>query len=404
MDEKKYRMDRVRVEVFQALSGSEYISEFLDSLTLEGRDRRFAEELAYGVMRRKLTLNYYLKQLADSGKSLKLKSGQRLILHMALYQAIFMDRVPEHAWTNESIELAKAKCPKVIIPFITYLLHKIPKQSFSLPNGDSISDLSIRYSYPEAFVEEVLQEQGLEKGKEVLELGNTRPELMARVLKDTIEEGSIEFPPFRLVHLKKISFSNSSDYYIQNSTPLHLMSYLYKGAKRPKTVLDLCASPGGKMLALRTLFPKAELTVNDINKVKIKRLQENIQKYHLGVRVTEYRGEEYPLTKKFDLIVVDLPCSNSGVFHKRAEARWRYSLENLEQLYQLQIGILRRAVKLLNIGGELWLLTCSLLNSENERLVQELSKSEGLTVRDQKLQLITSQGDDGGYACALHMH
>ena len=128
-----------------------------------------------------------------------------------------------------------------------------------------------------------------------------------------------------------------------------------------------------------------------------------MQKYQINASITQFRGEEYPLEPRYDLIIADLPCSNSGVFHKRVEARWRYSSEYLEKLFHLQLNILLRALQCLNPNGELWVLTCSLLKSENERLIHTLCDKHRCKVRKTYLQLLTAKGDDGGYGCALQL-
>jgi 16S rRNA (cytosine967-C5)-methyltransferase len=115
------------------------------------------------------------------------------------------------------------------------------------------------------------------------------------------------------------------------------------------------------------------------------------------------RGEEFNSSDRFDLIIVDAPCSNSGVFNKRPEARWRLSEDALCALEKSQLALLRHAVTLLAPEGEIWFMTCSILDSENEAVINKLCSELPLEVRKSMTILPSADGWDGGYACALRI-
>ena len=210
---------------------------------------------------------------------------------------------------------------------------------------------------------------------------------------------------FNLFYLPKtknldVAFS-SQTVYVQNITPLKLLSQMHQENFQPNHILDLCASPGGKTLALAKLYPHAQLYSNDVSQKKIDRLKSNMEKYQVSTNLSMHRGELFPFSKQYDLIVADLPCSNSGVFNKRPEARWRYTTQSMEELFALQMKILENAIQGVKKNGELWVMTCSFLDCENERLIESLCRKLPLRVRVKKKILPSDYGEDGGFACAL---
>ncbi len=344
------------------------------------KDAGLAREIAYGSAKRALSLDYIADSL-NEGK-LNLKRKERALLRTALYQHYFMDRVPDYAIVNESMELAKKYCGSYFARFLNALLRKM--KAVALPEDDE----SVFYSYPPYFVERLIEERGRETALEILDIGNQTPVWMARRRSDqTI---------IRVDEIQKVA--NSPDYYIQNETPFRLMEFL-KTANKPKRILDLCASPGGKLIAAHDLYPETRLFANDVSEQKISRLKENLLKYGIKASLTTGLGEEYPTDGKFDLILLDVPCSNSGVLRKRPEARWRLSEQELSALRRQQTKLFEHALQL--SSGEIWYMTCSILREENEAFIEEMAARHSLTVRAMQTLLPTRDGLDGGFGCAI---
>lgn len=376
------------------------------------QDKRLAQELAYGTMRRKLSLEYYAKKLSGRGELLKLDEKEEIVLHLALYQNYFMDRIPLYAITNEMVELAKTTCHGAFAGFLNAILRNCTRMNVSLPGGNDASSLSTRFSYPEIFVQALIKNYKLKEAKRIMTLGNERGWGMVRVRHDEGREGVKEFPrvmedPFLVVKVdqgKELhAIFDSEHYYIQNVSPLRLLLHLQKQAEVSyDRVLDMCSSPGGKLLALMDMHPEGTYHANDVSEQKLKRLEQNLKKYGLSPRITMEKGEKMRFEEPYSLIVLDVPCSNSGVLNKRPEARWRITPFHLRQLERLQLSLIENALRGLREGGMLWYMTCSILNKENGELVKKACKEFNLQVVGEPVLLLPSEeGEDGGYACAL---
>lgn len=375
-----------------------YAADFLDrwakNAEVDKRSLAFARELAYGSIRMSQILDHYAEQLVPG--RLKMKRKERCVLQMALYQYLYMGSVPLYALCNESIQLAKKYCHQRFASFLNASLRKLSSARFSSP----LSDWSLRYSFPSFFVDTLCSEWGKEKAQQILEALNCPGQVMARDRKWHKEKGFITQNLETSEIVQQAAQSNAL--YIQNVTQVQLISDLCKLTPPPSHVLDLCAAPGGKTLAIHDAFPQARLFANDVSEKKLDKLKENIIKYEMRVALNCGKGEEYPLHQLFPLVIVDIPCSNSGVFNKRAEARWRLSQDSLKALEKTQKALLARAVELTEPGGYIWLMSCSILKCENESLISFAKETLGLSEPSyQKTLFPNKEGGDGGFAALL---
>jgi 16S rRNA (cytosine967-C5)-methyltransferase len=193
----------------------------------------------------------------------------------------------------------------------------------------------------------------------------------------------------------------SPNYYIQNITPISLVNALAKETSYPKSILDLCASPGGKLLAAHDIFPKAHLFANDVSDEKIERLKANFGKYGVEASFSTTLGQHFVSNSTFDLVILDVPCSNSGVLNKRAEARWRIDREALESLLKVQKELLKAASLLTAHHGSIWYMTCSLLKEENEEIVLQFCRESHYKIVKMLSFLPNEEGFDGGFGAHL---
>ncbi|HEV8051715.1 MAG TPA: transcription antitermination factor NusB [Parachlamydiaceae bacterium] len=373
-------------------------------------DFAFSYEIASGSARMALALDHIGAGLSTN-KKLSLKVKERALVRTAIYQYCFMDKVPLYAIVNETIEIAKKYCHRTFVAYLNALLRKLEDSPNALPSGSLPNELSIRYSYPLHFVEALISDYGLESAEELLKKGNMPPKTMVRVRPGV----DLSLEAFKFLQLqtgigismaildKAASLSalvELPEIYIQNATPVALVAALAERTEYPSTILDLCASPGGKLLAAHDLYPKAKLFANDVSPEKIMRLSQNLNKYGVMADLNCGPGESYETKEHFDIIILDVPCSNSGVLNKRPEARWRLTEEAIGNLEMIQLRLIEHAATLLAPGGVIWYLTCSILKSENEALLNHV-RNFGLAVEYTNTVLPNEEGWDGGFSALL---
>ena len=377
------------------------------------QDFAFAHEIASGSARMALALDHIGTELSTS-KKLSLKLKEKALLRTAIYQYCFMSKVPLYAIVNESIEIAKKYCHQTFASYLNALLRQLEKQTPSLPEGISPKEMSIRYSYPHYFVTQLIIDYGQNTAENILKLGNIPSKTMVRVRPgvDINSEALKMLSPIKetgipIAIMEKASalsaISAMPEIYIQNATSVALVGELAARTETPKNILDLCASPGGKLIATHDIYPEAKLFANDISEEKIFRLSENLKKYGIKAHLNSGLGEEYTSETLFDLIILDVPCSNSGVLNKRAEARWRLTPEAIDDLHKKQEALLKHATTLLSKKGKIWYMTCSILRSENEEIVSSIAKKCELHMLFSQTILPNPQGWDGGFGCLLSL-
>ncbi len=392
-----------------------FLSDILDFWKAEENpgslDFSLAREIAFGTARMKAALDFIAGQISDK-KKLNIKAKERVLIRSAIYQLRFMDKLPAYAVVNETIEIGKKYCHETFVRFLNGALRSLAREMPELPNGSSPKELGIRFSYPEFFVEELISQLGSEKTLSILKAQNLAGKTMARVRSENgiSIAGQMGTEPLVSCSAKVLlitdpgligELAKSKEVYLQNATPAELSFHLAKRSKVPKRILDLCASPGGKLLAAHDAFPEAALFANDVSENKLKTLKENCAKYGIKAHLTCQRGEEYRTDEPFDLVILDVPCSNSGVLNKRPEARWRISEEGLSELHDLQMALLKNALELVSPGGEIWYLTCSILDRENGGFIKQAAKELPFKVIWDKAFFPDEQGIDGGYGALL---
>lgn len=329
--------------------------------SLEGRDLNFAYELCCGTMRQLRLLDSYALKICQK---LPKKPLERMLLRLGLYQRLFCQNIPAHAVVHSMVELAKKKAHA---PFASFLNALLRKELVLLPDMPSYTDY---------FIEVLEKAYGKEKAHDMLERGNLPTPLSSQ------------------------RYGNAD--YIQNITQVELLTaQASRLASPPKKILDLCSAPGGKTLLLHRLFPKATLVANELSSNKIALLEENFKKHACPASISCQDGTSYVWDEPFDLILVDAPCSNSGVLYKCPEARWRIEKEEIAKLNETQLSLLNGAATNLAPHGIIWYQTCSVLPQENEELIQ---KSLLSLVTPPLLQLPDENGHEGGFSCCLTKH
>ncbi len=355
------------------------IASILSRGKLTKSDRAFSLELFYGVLRNITLLDFWLGCL----RAASIDPDLRDVLRLGLYQLFFLG-TPDHAAVNESVEMVPPKQRG----FINGMLRTAVRDRDELRRKAKVQSLAIRMSHPPFLVSRWQRAFGLEATAQLCEWNNSRARIYARVnrLKLDPEQFAQRYPEteelpgqpeFRSCSEVPHEALKRGHCYIQD--PSTIMAGALLDPKPDETVLDACAAPGGKTGHLAQLMQnKGVLIATDREPERMKRLNENIAR--LGAEIVKVHQHDWARDKVpkaiedvglFDRILIDVPCTNTGVMQRRVDVRWRLRPESLPELRDLQMEILRHAAGFLKPGGTLVYSTCSLEAEENEEAVQQ---------------------------------
>lgn len=405
---------------------------------LSGVDSAFVSALVYGVLERQITLDDIIRQYSKIPFR-KIETKVKLILRMGIYQLLFMDKVPESAAVNESVNLAKRQRLYQSAGFINGILRGVTRADppYTLPPAeDKLNHYSIRYSVPQALVELWLCAYGEENTRQLLDALNGRPRLYIRVntlktdkaaLCASLEaEGVVCEDVSALPNALSLSRTGSLErltayrkgwFHVQDLSSQLCVDFL---APQPQTVmLDICAAPGGKSFtAAQYMRNTGKIYACDLFDHKLRLIRSGAQRLGITSILTNKRdgASGMPLPAA-DSILCDVPCSGLGILSRKPEIRAKSDLLP-EELPELQYRILCHSAKNLAPGGTLVYSTCTLRPAENgdnvRRFLREhpdfygvpLSLPRGVTravaEEDYEITLMPhTAGCDGFYAARL---
>ncbi len=369
---------------------------------LEGAEKALYTALFYGVIERKLTLDYYIAKLSDR-KDDEIDLAVRIILRMGLYQLIYMDKIPESAAVNESVKLAtRFYAKKNSTQFINAILRNFIRQrdTLKLPSKakDPAYHLSVSYSIPKWICELWMEAYGMEDTVRILETVNSHPAMTLRVNTLVISAQDL------LALLKKagisahISSISKTAIVLDRAVPMDKLEALHDenkarlffiqdeasslcvdvmAAKAGELILDACACPGGKSFGMAlSMENKGEIHAYDLHKNKLSLIENGAKSLGIdiikaGVQNASKYNEAFP---KFDKILCDVPCSGLGVIAKKPDIRYK-NREDIVRLPVLQAEILENCAGYLKDGGTLVYSTCTIHPSENREIVEGFLKN-----------------------------
>ncbi len=350
---------------------------------LTGKDRSLFCVLVYGVIEKKITLDYLIDALSSLPPE-KIEPSTRNLLRMGLYQLRFLDRVPDHAAVSETVELA----PRRTRGFVNAVLRSYTRQkdTLTLPRKeDGVPRfLSVLYSYPEEFCEKLLGDFGEEKAEAILAAFEKTPPLTLRantlktsrdaLLASLTEQGPEASPTKYSPNGIRIEGTSLFDigledglFFVQDEASQIASAAL--GAKKGDTVYDICACPGSKSFgAALDMENEGKLISFDLHENKLSLVRKSAERLGITILKTEARdGRDFDeaLAESADRVICDVPCSGFGVVAKKPEIRYK-ELSSCETLPKIQYDILNNACRYLKPGGTLLYSTCTIFREENE--------------------------------------
>lgn len=378
---------------------------------LDKRDRAFATTLLYGVIERRITLDYYISKLSSVGIK-KLDREVLNALRLGIYQIMFLESVPDSAAVNESVKLVKNGRNPQLGGFVNAVLRSFLRKKGKIPlPTDRLLKKSVELSCPAELIAKLEREYGEKEADGFLRRSLEKPpifvktntvrvsptELVKRLADEGIAasvsrlddevltvsgEGLFETKAFSdgLLHVEDIS---------------SVMAAKRLGAKKGESVLDLCAAPGGKSFTLaECMGNEGELISCDIHKSRVELIKDGARR--LGLEIIKPALNDAtiynPALGIFDRVLCDMPCSGFGVISRKPEIKYK-SLDDIKELPRINLGILDAAAKYVRRGGILQMCTCTLNRDENDCVAEQFLKRHAEFACE---YIGTTLGEDGG--------
>ena len=354
---------------------------------LGGVDAAFVSALVYGVLERQLTLDYIIKQYSKIPLR-KIEIKTKLILRMGILQLLFMDKVPESAAVNESVNLAKKNRLQKSAGFINGILRSITRAEvkYHLPDeSDREYYYSIKYSAPRELVRLWTNAYGEENAVKLCENLSGRPPICARVNTLKTDADSLFLPDALSLSgtgaVERLSAYRDGLFHVQDASSQLCVALL---DPQPRDImLDICAAPGGKSFtAAERMQNRGKIFACDLYDHKLRLMKDGAKRLGILIMAVSKRdGAMGALLPTADRILCDVPCSGLGILSRKPEIRYKEGLTETD-LPELQYQILCRSARSLSANGRLVYSTCTLNPKENNevtaRFLREHPQFEGV--------------------------
>ena len=424
-----------------------YVSQILKKSIHKTNEKQRATDLVFGTIRNRSAIDTVIAEFADCSIE-RIPAKLLNIIRIAAFELIYCPQTPDYPIVNEAVENAKVVGGKKQTGFVNAVLRQItrhisnrqinlskagPKATLPQmpltgcefdtdflpePTISSADYLSTVFSLPKWLVTNWFGEYGPDSARQICFACNRRPSLYIRpnTLKTTTQElgeklrqagidAEIITEMIRIKNPRAVielpGFTEGL-FTVQDITASQAVRLL---EPQPGwTILDLCAAPGTKTTQLaEATGDSAKIIATDINAERLKLVKENTTR--LGIKSITIAPYEELVDSKLDCILLDVPCSNTGVLAKRIEARYRLKPKAIKELTKTQAELLIKAAAMIKPGGKICYSTCSIQKAENNELVKDfLQKNRGFKLDSEQLILPSTDDGldhDGGYVAVL---
>ncbi len=388
-----------------------------------GADRSFIMDMVYGVVRYKAAVEWILNRYARRSPEPRVQA----LMLVGLYQLLYMDDVEDHAAIHETVEAAREMAGDSPVGFVNAILRRAQRQRDALREALNRQPMSIRLSHPERLTDRWIQRYGEEHATRLCEWNNRPAETVLRVNRSrtsmeafvrALRDGGIDVQPHPfdsgrfliLPHGQEITgLPGFKQGWFTVQDPSTIVAVDLLDPQPGERILDACSAPGGKLLAIADRMDgKADLVASDSEAGRLDMLKQNLARCgwdRVRVQRADFTAARIPralCAPPPDAVLLDVPCTNTGVIRRRPDARWRFQLKRLRQLTRVQEKMLDQAARLVRSGGRIVYSTCSLEPEENiELLAGWLGKHPGFALEKETHLFPPDTGTDGVYAARL---
>ncbi|HTS08009.1 MAG TPA: 16S rRNA (cytosine(967)-C(5))-methyltransferase RsmB [Candidatus Eisenbacteria bacterium] len=399
---------------------SSYANELLHSSTfknLSSQDHALTTELVMGVLRWRSRLDDEIAQ--SSSQPLKKLDLEILIaMRLAVYQFRNLTRIPQRAALHESVELVKRARKKSAAPFVNAVLRNLsatptaesgPLCSSVIPvvKGFSIQQIATSYAHPAWLVGRWTDEYGADSAPKICAHNQSIPITTIRLrtleVEGELAKRGIQLQPGSLLRdarrivsgdITQTGAFRNDEVVIQDEASQLVAALVGRPEKSKARILDCCAAPGGKTLAIADANPNSEITAVEVHPHRARLMQKLWGASAGKIKTVVADARTLPDSDPYDRILADVPCSGTGTLARNPEIKWRLKPEDLPDLHDRQLAILSSALKHLAPGGRLIYSTCSLEKEENEDVIaQILSEDNSVTLLNCADELNHLKGD-----------
>ena len=387
---KREELKDPRAVAFEALKKCEASGQFsnialdlaLKRNELSGSDRALVTALFYGVIERKITLDYFISALSSRNID-EIDRDTRMLLRLGIYQLRFLDRIPDHAAINETVSLASRKTSGFVNAILRAYTRNAKAIEMPNPKDGEARELSVRFSVGEALAQRFLDVFGYERTESIFASLEGREDitLRANTLRVSRDElcsalGALptELSPVGVKTSGQVTSLYGYDdglFYVQDEASQ--LCAMALGARAGERVIDTCSCPGSKSFGIAIDMNNAgELYSFDLHENKLSLVSSSAKRLGIDIIKTEQRDARHPredLLGSADRVLCDVPCSGFGVLKKKPELRYK-DPDASAALPDIQYDILESSVRYLKVGGVLVYSTCTVLPEENEKNIE----------------------------------
>lgn len=390
-------MNIVRKTAFELLKKSDACATYsniaidraLNNIELSAKDAGLLTAVVMGVTEWRLTLDHIIDSLANDPS--KIEPDIRILLRMGIYQSAFLDRIPDYAAVNETVELAPKRSRGFVNAVLRSFLRKKEGDGLEsfFPSDDRLKYLSVKYSFPTELCRRFENIYGSERTERILAFFNEPPRLTLRVntLKTTrehyaaiLDEKGIRYElSDRLkssimldgVGFNELPKADDGLFFVQDEASQMCVEAL--GAECGELVVDTCSCPGSKSFGIAmNMNDLGKIFSFDLHKSKLGLVENGAKRLGINIinaAVRDGRDPDRGLFGKADRVLCDVPCSGLGVISKKPEIRYK-NMADMSRLPDIQYAILESSANYVRDGGHLVYSTCTVLPEENEMNVE----------------------------------
>lgn len=418
-------MVNVRKLVAQALCKVEengaYSNIVLNDLFLKNelseRDKSFASALFYGVLDRKITIDFYINSISKI-KVKKMQPITKSALRLGVFQIVYMDKIPESAAVNESVNIVKKSKENKNSGFVNAVLRSVLRSKPTLPEPNNIQNMSVCYSASENVVSGIINDYGQDLANQILSSFLNPAQVFIRYnnlkigqteFEEKLNENYIKFSKTELDGCYKIidgdifglELYKNGLFFVQDLSAGKAAEVL--NAKPNQRVLDVCAAPGGKSFTTSLLMQNmGEIVSCDLYEQRVDLIEKGAKR--LGIDCIKPLVNDASVFNnslgEFDAVICDVPCSGWGVMRRKPEIKYKEETDFTE-LQNLQQQILTVSANYLKNAGKMVYSTCTIRKEENEKQIQKFLAKNNNFVLECENTILPINDNDGFYYAVL---